>query len=69
MEPNLGSDISSFLPYSLEHIDQSWCTVGEVRAGWISRERTKLGVECHLSGVGTPEDRIEGAGREIGLNK
>lgn len=41
--------------------------MGQVGAGWISRERTKLVVECHLSGVDTPEDRIEGASREIGL--
>lgn len=55
------------MPYALEHIDRPWYIVGQVGAGWISRERTKLIVECHLSGVDTPEDRIEGASREIGL--
>lgn len=40
---------------------------GRGGAGWISRERTKLVVKCHLSGMNAPEDGVEGASREIML--
>lgn len=44
-------------------------TVGGGGEDACSRERTESVVEFRLCGVGTPQDRIEGASRETGMGR